>query len=305
MKLVKEHINDDNFYFELLNESLNEELNIDSIKQIISKISDKAAAISRLIKKFNESRNMHARKYIASILIVMFLINFVGKNNRWSSTASDIPHVEYSRVEKLALKLMKQDNITLEKIKTEVLPLAKKTKPELIKANFITLSSAHASDSAKNFIKHHEKLNLEAYSIGDGMITIGYGHAYPEKKSKYKVGNKITKEKAEELFAIDIQEAEDGVKDIIKKWKNPKREAQLTQGMFDAMVSMAYNMGNVGLKNTDFMNYIKDGKFKTAAEKIKTTKIKSTINKNGENVLVEMPGLKIRRLAEYKLFASK
>jgi hypothetical protein len=90
MKLVKEHINNDEYYFELLNESLNEGLNIESIKQIVSKISNKAEAVLRLIKKFNESPNAHMRKYLASILIVIFLINFVGKNNRWNSSASQL-----------------------------------------------------------------------------------------------------------------------------------------------------------------------------------------------------------------------
>jgi GH24 family phage-related lysozyme (muramidase) len=313
MKLVREHISDDNYYINLLcvaslNESLNEELNIDSIKEIINKISDKANAITRIIKKFNETNNMHARKYLASILVVLFLLNFGARNSRWSNaTSADIPHTEYSRVQKLAFKISKQDNLSYKKIEAILKPNI--TKPivsnELIKSKFIKLDDAAASDSVKNFIKHHETLSLKAYKIGDGMITIGYGHASPVKQSRYKVGQIITEEKADQLFEADVVEAANGVKRIIKSWKKPAIELRITQGMFDAMVSMAYNMGISGLHNTDFMSYVQAGKFKTAAEKIKTTKIKSIITKNGEKINVEMPGLKDRRLEEYKLFASK
>ncbi len=38
-----------------------------------------------------------------------------------------------------------------------------------------------------NHIKQEEKLRLKAYDIGDGMITIGYGHAEPMETSKYKL----------------------------------------------------------------------------------------------------------------------
>mgnify|MGYP001594088644 CR=1 FL=1 len=203
MKLVKEHISDDNHYINLLfvaslNESLNEELNLNNIKQIVSKISDKVGAASKLIKKFNETRNTHARKYIASILIVMFLANFMGKNSRWSNstTASELPHKEYSRIEKLAIKLVKQDHITLDKIKTEVLKPELVKKPELIKAKYVAISSAKTSKKAKDMIKNHETLSLIAYK-DQRMVSIGWGHAEYPITSKYKIGkSKITKEKA-------------------------------------------------------------------------------------------------------------
>ena len=87
---------------------------------------------------------------------------------------------------------------------------------------------------------------------------------------------------SEKLFDVDIEEAEDGVKRIIKSWNNPELENTITQGMFDAMVSMAYNLGTTGLKNTEFMNLLKDGDLKQAAEKIKTTKIKSIVKRKNK-----------------------
>ena len=306
MKLVKEHIIDDDFYFELLNESLNEDFNIDYIKQIINKISNKSNIVARLIKKFNESRNMSTRKYVASILVIMFLVNFTTKNSRWSSviSAADIENVNPDRAERLALKIMKNNTLSLEKVENIIKPELQQSSNKLISSKFINLSAANISDTAKKIIQHHEKLRLEAYTIGDGMITVGYGHASPEKKSPYKVGDSITEEKANQLFSDDIKIAENGVKRIIKAWENPKIESKITQGMFDAMVSMAYNMGVGGLRNTEFIQLIKAGKFDSAGEKLKTTKIKSCIIKNGQKIYVEMPGLKKRRMEEYNLFAS-
>ena len=67
-------------------------------------------------------------------------------------------------------------------------------------------SQLTGSKAAINLIKKHEGLSLKAYKIGDGMITIGYGHAEPEKNSKFKVGDKITKHQAEELFLHDLSQ---------------------------------------------------------------------------------------------------
>jgi hypothetical protein len=46
------------------------------------------------------------------------------------------------------------------------------------------------SNKGTRLIMNHEKLVLKGYDIGDGKITIGYGHAEDATKSKYKVGQK-------------------------------------------------------------------------------------------------------------------
>lgn len=302
MNLVREYINDDYYYVELLSQSLNEEFNINRIESIINKISDKTFAITRLIKKFNESRNFSIKHYLAVIIATLGFIVF-----------TNIPFKDISRprINQIAKIFVQRPIINIEKVKTEILKpeVLKKEEQKLIPSRFIDIDKAHITDSTKNFIKHHEKLRLEAYSIGDGMITIGYGHAYPERRSPYRVGHKITEKRAEEIFISDIKAAEEGVKRIIKSWNNPKVQWKITQGMFDAMVSMAYNMGVKGLRDTQFMQLVKAGKFKTAAERLKITKIQSKIKvkqKDGttKDVFVEMPGLKVRRLEEHKMFIS-
>ena len=59
-----------------------------------------------------------------------------------------------------------------------------------------------------NYLKHVEGIKLSAYDLDDGMITIGYGHAESKNDSNYKVGDRITLQKAEELLKGDVKEKE-------------------------------------------------------------------------------------------------
>lgn len=142
-------------------------------------------------------------------------------------------------------------------------------------------------------IKDEEKLRTKAYSIGDGMITIGYGHAEPESKSKYKVGDEIAEEEAYELLKIDLKQAADGVRNIFKEWEEKSIDVEINQDMFDALVSIAYNSGIGGLRNSDFIQDIKRGDFEKAGEKIKSFKVSK-----------KFPGLEIRRKKESDMFLA-
>lgn len=62
--------------------------------------------------------------------------------------------------------------------------------------------------------------------------------------------------------------------------------------MYDAMVSMAYNMGP-GIRTSDFIQYVKRGDLKGAKEEILNT---------SSHMFKEFPGLKSRREREYKMF---
>ena len=155
------------------------------------------------------------------------------------------------------------------------------------------------SKDAKDFIKQHERLRLSAYTLGDKIggkkaITIGYGHAKPYDQSKYKVGDKISRAEAERLFEEDVKRKEEGVKRIFRQWKEQGIDIKITQGMFDSMVSMAFNMGISGLRRSDVIQEVKKGDFHAALEKIPNERI-------GEKF---SSGLKKRREAEAELFAK-
>jgi lysozyme len=134
---------------------------------------------------------------------------------------------------------------------------------------------------------------LKAYRLGDGKITVGWGHAEPVKTSKYKVGDKISREEAKDLLKEDLKAAADGVRRIFKEWKDEGIERKITQDQFDVLVSMAYNMGVGGLRRSDVIQHIKKGDYKTAGESIK----KQSLSK-------KFGGLKIRRQRESNLFLS-
>jgi lysozyme len=145
------------------------------------------------------------------------------------------------------------------------------------------------SQDGWDHIREEEGLKLKAYKIGDGKITVGYGHAEPIKDSKFKVGETITKEKAEELLKQDIKIAADGVRRMFKDWEKDNTDIKITQSMFDALVSIAYNVGVGGLRRSDLVNKLKRGEYEQAGDSIlhfKTSK--------------RFPGLAKRRQASKK-----
>lgn len=83
------------------------------------------------------------------------------------------------------------------------------------------------STQGRELIKAFEGLSLTAYRDADGY-SIGYGHYGA------KAGDVISRAEADRLFDQDVRKFEDGV----------SRYAPVaTQQQFDAMVSLAYNIG--------------------------------------------------------------
>lgn len=150
------------------------------------------------------------------------------------------------------------------------------------------------SKQGREHIKSHEGIELVAYKLGDGKITVGYGHAEPIHKSKFKNGQRISQEQADLLFKKDLTKAADGVRRIFNEWKSKGIDRKLTQDQFDALVSMAFNMGIGGLRQTDLIQQIKAGNLEKAGELIKTTKINDGT----------FPGLRDRREKEAEMFMS-
>ena len=64
--------------------------------------------------------------------------------------------------------------------------------------------------------------------------------------------------------------------------------------MFDALVSIAYNAGVTGLRNSPIMKFLKEKDYKKASESILNFKVRK-----------KFPGLKVRRQKEYDLFTSE
>jgi GH24 family phage-related lysozyme (muramidase) len=148
------------------------------------------------------------------------------------------------------------------------------------------------SNDGLNFIKEHEKLRLEGYEIGDGMVTIGWGHAEPVGTSQYAVGQKISEYEAERLFRKDIKKVEEGIRDLFEKWNGQGLDIKVSQNMWDSMISMAFNMGVNGLRGSDMIQSLKQEDYLAAADSILTTRIDP----------IKFPGLEQRREGEKELF---
>jgi len=75
---------DDYLLDHLLSESMmNEKISMDKINSIVKQIGNKKEAIKNLIKKFNQSKTLNAKKYIGYILVALILGNFALNNNKW------------------------------------------------------------------------------------------------------------------------------------------------------------------------------------------------------------------------------
>ncbi len=89
------------------------------------------------------------------------------------------------------------------------------------------------SQEGIDLIKQFEGVSLKAYpdpGTGGEPWTIGYGHTGGVKK-----GDVITQAQAEELLSKDLIKFEAGVSNALT--------VETTQHQFDAMVSLAFNIG--------------------------------------------------------------
>lgn len=141
------------------------------------------------------------------------------------------------------------------------------------------------SDAGLAIIREYEGLRLNAYLCPANKWTIGYGWTIGVKK-----GDVWTKEKAEQMLVEGLKVFETQVEKAIDG-------KPTTQSQFDAMVSLAYNIGVANLIRSSVLREHRAGNFKTAADNFRKWN-KATVN--GE--LVALPGLTRRREAERALY---
>lgn len=101
------------------------------------------------------------------------------------------------------------------------------------------------SESIRNKIKLFEGLCLTATRCSAGVPTIGYGHTGPE----VQMGQKISKQRANEIFNQDINKFSFGVSKLIPEG--------LRQCQFDALISFAFNCGLNALKTSTLLRKVK------------------------------------------------
>jgi lysozyme len=141
-------------------------------------------------------------------------------------------------------------------------------------------------------IKQHEKFEQQVYSDQAGKHTIGYGHKLlPGEKAKYP--GTIDEKTAADLLAKDVATAEAAVQRLVK--------APLTQQEYDALVSLAYNIGagEKGFAGSTALRKLNEGDYRAAADAMLMW---DKITQNGQKV--QSKGLVNRRNDERNLFLN-
>lgn len=135
-----------------------------------------------------------------------------------------------------------------------------------------------------NLICGFEGLELKAYDDGVGVWTIGYGTTIVN-DIKVKKGDICTVEQAKSYMAQDLKKFESAVDTSVK--------VTITQNQFDALVSLAYNIGTGAFKSSTLLKKLNAKDYKGAAAQF------DRWNRAGGKV---MQGLVNRRAKERKLF---
>ena len=106
----------------------------------------------------------------------------------------------------------------------------------------------------------------KAYKLGDGRITIGWGHTGAMSKPVPKMGDTIDVNTAQQYLQADAANAANCVRRLMTQWKNQGAVAyNITQSMFDALVSIVFNAGCNGLRESGFIQLVKKRDWEGAA----------------------------------------
>lgn len=144
------------------------------------------------------------------------------------------------------------------------------------------------SDNGVKFICTAEGFKSSAYLCPAGVWTIGYGNTFYEDNTPVKDGDTVTKDEAMQLFRSVLKRFENAV--------NKRITQPLTQNQFDALVSICFNIGITGFKNSTLARVIsKDPNDKDIKRCFEMWRY-ATVNG------VKKPILLSRRKKEHKLY---
>lgn len=146
----------------------------------------------------------------------------------------------------------------------------------------------HISERGLRHVMEFEGLRLRAYQDVAGVWTIGYGHtrtAHP--------GMVITQPEARSLLKLDIQDAEEAVKRLIK--------VPLSQNQFDALVSWTFNLGEGALAESTLRRRLNGGEYTAVPDEMQRWN-KATNPETGRKEVVD--GLVRRRKAEAAMWSE-
>ena len=147
--------------------------------------------------------------------------------------------------------------------------------------------SMSVSNKGVDLICEFEGKRLVAYDDGVGIWTIGFGTIKYPNGVRVKKGDTCTLDQAKEYMRHDLIEFEHTVNSSVK--------VPLNQNQFDALVSLAYNIGSNAFKSSTLVKKLNAGDYQGAADQFN-----AWVNAGGKR----MQGLVNRRDREKLLFLS-
>ena len=114
------------------------------------------------------------------------------------------------------------------------------------------------SQRGLELIKEFEGFSANAYLCPAKIPTIGYGNTFWEDGRKVKLGEQISKTNALELLELVAN------KDFADKIF-PLIKVKVSQNQFDAMVSLAYNIGVGNFSKSTLLKKVNSGDFDGAS----------------------------------------
>lgn len=151
----------------------------------------------------------------------------------------------------------------------------------------IATDEMHVSPSGVDLICNFEGLRLKAYDDGVGVWTIGFGTTKYPNGIRVKKGDTCTLDQAKAYMQNDLKSFEQTV--------NKAVTVQLNQNQFDALVSLAYNIGTNAFSKSTLVKKLNANDIRGAADQFDVW-----VNAGGKR----MQGLVNRRAREKALFIS-
>lgn len=149
----------------------------------------------------------------------------------------------------------------------------------------MSIQPMRTSFKGRSSIRALEGDVLEAYQDSVGIWTIGTGHTAKAGAPAPRAGMTITQQESDEILSRDLRLFETGVCKVLNR--------QPTQNQFDAMVSLAFNIGLGNFQKSSVVSRFNRGDDAGAAAAFLMW------TKAGGR---ELPGLVKRRKVEMKLF---
>lgn len=149
----------------------------------------------------------------------------------------------------------------------------------------IATDEMHVSPSGVDLICNFEGLRLKAYDDGVGVWTIGFGTTKYPNGIRVKKGDTCTLDQAKAYMQNDVKSFEQTVNNTVK--------VPLNQNQFDALVSLAYNIGTNAFSKSTLVKKLNANDIRGAAYQFDVW-----VNAGGKR----MQGLVNRRTVEKALF---